>query len=225
MIESLQVEFGFEAPIESSELRSMLAELRQRADHAADDKLTTVLYIGAGSEYLPEQLPPSQAVDYVLEHAQGAIQFQYNGFHYLIHVNPSESPDTVVRSSSTDRLVISVDGTYFKSNAAIDAADIADIVRIIEAHTAPDVVVGFGIDSGQGDPTPRIKWFKRDANGSIPIHWVTFVPTGVTGVTVPGDIHERYELDTGTLYFLADSPTSFKDIKRHQQIMSTSSTE
>ncbi|WP_436925773.1 hypothetical protein [Halosimplex amylolyticum] len=221
----MQIEFGFKSPIGSSELRSMLSGLQQRTDHAVDGELNTVLYIGAESDYLPEQIPPSRAVDYVVEHSQGAIQFQYDGFHYLLHINPSDGPDTADERSSTDTLAISVDGVYFKSDDAVNAADIGDVVCLAEAHTAPDMIVGFGVDTGQGDPTPPIKWFKKDTNEPIPIHWLTYVPTDVTGVSVPSELPERRDLENGTLYFLTDNPTSFKEIKRRQQIMAEPSTE
>ncbi|QLH80888.1 hypothetical protein [Halosimplex pelagicum] len=225
MIERVQIEFGFDSPIGSSELRSMLTELRQRTDDATGGELDTVLYIGAESEYLPEQISPSRAVDYVLEHSQGAIQFQYDGFHYLVQVNPSRPLDTVAERDSTDRVVVSVDGVYFTSDDAVDATKIADVVRLVEAHTTPDTIVGFGVDTRPGDPTPSVEWSGTDTGKSVPVHWLTFVPAGVTGVTVPSEIHDRRVLEGGALYFLADSPTSFEDIERLQRSMAATSPE
>ncbi|WP_459193334.1 hypothetical protein [Halosimplex sp. J119] len=140
-------------------------------------------------------------------------------------MNPSDGLNTAGERSSADTLAISVDGVYFESDDAVDAADIGDVVCLVEAHTAPDMVVGFGVDTGQGDPTPPIEWFENDTDEAIPVHWLTYVPTGVTGVSVPSEIPDRRDLETGTLYFLADNPTSFEAIKRRQQILAGPSTE
>jgi len=218
MIEALEIEFGFDSSLESNKLRSMLTELQQRTDHAADNEPATVVYIGAESEYLPEEIPPSRAVDYVIEHDQGAIQFQYSEVHYLVQVNPSGEPTTVAEDG-TDRIVVSIDGVYFKSDNAVVAADITEIVRTIEAQTTPDTVVGFGVDTGQGDPIPPIEWLDTGSDKHIPIHWLTFVPIGVTGISVPSEVYEKHELSNGTLYVLTDNPTSFGDIRCLQQNM------
>ena len=219
MIESLIIEFGFEQSIASESLHSLLTDLRTQTAQIADGELSSLLYSGPETEYVPEELSPDTAIEHIVKHKKGFTQYQYENFFYSLQVNPTGDQPLAENNIYEERILINIDSVYFKSDYNVSASDVVDLVSKITSEVAPTVLIGYGIDIGPENPLPELKWITGPKNDQIPIHWLTYLPADLSGEGIFNEMHTQVHLNDHVLGTLTPSPTDIADIRQKQQLL------
>lgn len=218
MIEDLCIEFVSSRSVAPEDLRTLLVKLNDESAQSTEYDPNTLLYIGKKTEFLPEDLPADDAIDAIVRDGQGSIQFWREDFDYLVQVNPTGQRPVAVDEEST-HIVISIDGTHFDRADSVPTTDIVELVRLVGTCTAWKYIVGYGIDTGPSDPVPAIKQAEVGTEQPIPVHWLTYIPSGIGVEDVQREAYEWYSLGSGELYLSAPSPIDFDEIERFQRLL------